>query len=385
MAGTFALRASSNMFSTNLPLVARELFDFSDALVGILTGIVALAGFISLTFVNARLRSVWRRRLFIASAFIYGAVFSFIPLGGYFGVWFLSITAGFFLQLISTNQTNASGILGKTGSGRERVITLYTVILSASLVVGPLINSAILAHVSLDFSFAAFAFFPVGAAVLSLLIPVPRESSTVVPNEVAEKANQEVKPVGSFRHTWRNRGFQAAVFIYAMYGIPFAALVSFGGLFSHEYYNASNASVQLYFVIFFGISFLFRAIMLFAKKINIRAMILASIFLTLLGVMMLVTIINPISYAIALAVLGIPHGLTFPTSLIVISRSSDESRRNALNSYFGSSYAMISVLTPLLMGLLADQFGLRYAFGALVISIAVFSYLILRKWDAIED
>ena len=38
------------MFYTNLPLVARELFNYDNTNVGLLTGIVALAGFISITF-----------------------------------------------------------------------------------------------------------------------------------------------------------------------------------------------------------------------------------------------------------------------------------------------------------------------------------------------
>lgn len=383
-AGAFAFRASSNMFYTNLPLVAREVFNFSNTAVGTLAGIAALAGFISITFVNTKLQSTWRRRLFIAGAFIYSAIFSFIPLEGYFGIWFLSIMAGFFIQLIPTNLANASGIIGKA-SVRERAITLYTVSLSASLVVGPFINSEILTHVSISYSYAAFAAFPICAALLTPLFPFPKESSTVAETDRLDtrKKVDQSSSLGSFRQTWRNQGFQAALFINAMYSVPFAALVSFGGLFSREYFHVSNSSVQMYFVIFFAVSFLFRLLLLFSKTMNIRAIMVVSISLTLVGIMLLIVASNPFFYAVALAVLGIPHGLTFPSSLIVILRNSDESRRNILNSYFASSYALINVLTPLLIGLIADLIGLRFAFGALFISIAVFAYLIFRKWSNI--
>ena len=381
-AGAFGFRASSNMFYTNLPLVAREVFNFSDTAVGILAASVALAGFISITFVNAKLRSTWRRRLFIAGAFTYSAIFSFIPLEGYFGLWVLSIMAGFFLQMISTNQANASGIIGKTGV-RERAITLYTVSLSASLVVGPFVNSVILTHVSLSYSFAAFAAFPICAAALTLLFPFPKETSSALAAETdrldpAKKVDQ-ASITGSFRSTWRNQGFQVALFINAMYSIPFVALVSFGGLFSREYFHVSNSSVQLYFVIFFAVSFLFRSLLLFSGRMNIRAITIVSILLTMVGIMLLIVASNPFFYAVALAILGIPHGLTFPASLIIIMRNSDESKRNTLNSYFSSSNAMINTITPFLIGLIADQIGLRFAFGALFISIGAFAYLIFRK------
>lgn len=370
------------MLFTNLPLVAQELFNFNDTTVGTLLGIASLSGFISVTFVNARLRSVWRRRLFIASSFIYSAIFSFIPLDGYFGVWFLSIVAGFFLQLVSTNQTNASGIIGKTTSGRERAITLFTVSLSASLVIGPLVNFAILTHVSIAYSFVAFAAFPVSAAILSLFFPFPKETNASAKSNELENMKQTSNSV-SFREAWKNQGFRAALYIYAMYSIPFVAIVSFGGLFSREYFHATNSSVQLYFAIFFAVSFISRALMLRFNKVNIRAMTIVSILLTLVGITLLVLATNLLFYAVALAVLGIPHGLTFPSSLIVIARNSDESKRNVLNSYFGSSYTIINVLGPFIIGSVADMIGLRYAFGVIFISIGVSTYLVSRKWSYI--
>jgi MFS family permease len=387
-ASTFALRASTNMFNTNLPLVAREIFDFRNASVGTLSGLVALASFISITFVNARLRSKWRRRMFIASAFGYCAIFSFVPLGGALGLWIIAAVAGFFVQLIMTNQATASGIIGKTTSGKERGIALYTVSLSASLVVGPLVNSFILTRVSLANSFAVFSVFPITAALLALLIPFPKEASLPVQAEnVSDTPSSQVsRRVGSFRETLKNQGFQAAIFNNAMYSIPFAAIVSFGGLFSKDYYHASNIEVQYYYAIFYAVSFVFRSLLLFSHRVNIRGLTAASTVFSLLGVGLLVTVINPSSYAIAMAILGVPHGLTYPSSLIIISRSSNESERNTLNSYFASFSTIVNVLTPFLIGIVSELIGLRYAFSLLLVSISIFAVLIFHKlsvWKSI--
>ncbi len=390
-AGTFTLRAGTNMFNTNLPLVAREIFSFRNASVGSLSALVALSGFISITFVNTRLRSKWRRRLFIASAFSYCALFSFVPLEGPLGVWIIAAAAGFFIQLIMTNQANASGIFGKTRSGRERGIALYTVSLSASLVAGPLVNSFILTRVSLAESFAVFAIFPLATAILALLIPFPKEVETVSIESAEEGVktparrkpdipeNKAVEAGTSFRETLKNPGFQAAIFNHAMYSIPFAARVSCGGLFSKDYYGASNVTVQYYFAIFYAISFLFRTLLLFSKRANIRLLTAASTVFSLLGIALLVTIVNPLSYAISMAILGIPHGLTYPSSLIIISRSSGESMRNTLTYYFASFSTMINVLTPFAIGLVSELIGLRYAFSFLLVSISIFAFLIFRK------
>ena len=190
---TFALRAGTNMFNTNLPLVAREIFSFKNGTVGSLSGLVALSGFISITFVNARLASGSRRLLFIGSAIGFFLLFSFAPLGGPLIIWFIAGAEGFFMQLIMTNQANASGIIGKTTTGRERGIALYPVSLSASLVVGPLVDSLILTRVSLAESFAVFSIFPLTTAVLTFLIPFPKDSS--IPLETGGEASHlEVHP-----------------------------------------------------------------------------------------------------------------------------------------------------------------------------------------------
>jgi DHA1 family multidrug resistance protein-like MFS transporter len=406
-ASTFALRASTNMFNTNLPLVAREIFSFKNASVGTLSGLVALCAFISITFVNARLRSKWRRRLFIGSAFGYFGIFSFAPLEGPIGIWIIAAAAGFFVQSIQTNQANASGIIGKTKSGRERGITLYTVSLSASLVVGPLVNSFILSRVPLSDSFAVFSVFPLTAAILALFIPFPKEeeviaATTTVSLPVANTeeqlktfaatttTNQDIPKIasGSFRDTLKNPGFQSAIFNNALYSIPFAALVSFGGLFSKDYYHATNIAVQYYFAIFFAVSFLVRALILFSHRANIRLLTAGSTVFSLLGVTLLVTSASPLLYGISMAILGIPHGLTYPSSLIIISRSSSEAERNTLNSYFASFSTMINVLTPFLIGIASELVGLRFAFSFLLVTISIFAILIfqkLSKWKSLSS
>ena len=369
------------MFYTNLPLVAREIFSFRYGIVGALSGLVALAGFVSITFVNARLASRSRRPLFIVSAVGYFLLFSFVPLLGPLGIWLVAGASGFLVQLVMTNQANASSIIGKTTTGRERGIALYTVSLSASLVVGPLVNSLILTKVSLAESFAVFSIFPLTTAFLSFLIPFPKDAATPVEARADAGAEEFRAPpkIGSFIETMKNDGFQAAIFNNAMYSIPFAAIVSFGGLFSKDYYAASNIGVQYYFAIFYAVSFVFRTLLLFSRRANIRLLTAASTVFSLLGVALLVTVINPWSYVIAMAVLGIPHGLTYPSSLIIISRSSGESQRNTLNSYFASFSTIINVLTPLLIGFVSELLSLRYAFSLLLVSISIFALLIFRK------
>jgi len=58
---TFAVRAVNNMVGTTTPLLAKYGFSFSNALVGVLTSIVAAVNLLSIILINARLPSRLRR------------------------------------------------------------------------------------------------------------------------------------------------------------------------------------------------------------------------------------------------------------------------------------------------------------------------------------
>jgi len=101
--------------------------------------------------------------------------------------------------------------------------------------------------------------------------------------------------------------------------------------------------------------------------------------LTIIGVMLITTSPNVYAYAVALALLGIPHGLTYPLSLIVISRDSRDDERNVLNSAFSSIMTIIGVLSPMLLGAAADLMGLRLMTLLVEASVIVFTWFLYKS------
>ncbi|MFP3171414.1 MAG: hypothetical protein RXQ98_09425 [Sulfolobaceae archaeon] len=127
---------------------------------------------------------------------------------------------------------------------RERMLSLYTLALSTSLIIGPLIESAILLKFTLFQAFIFFSILPTLVAISSFLVKFPEEEE-----------NERVKV-----KVWKNPGFRISIFLNLMYALPFGTLTTFGGIYAVDSFHASYSLATALFGMFFATSFLGRLI-----------------------------------------------------------------------------------------------------------------------------
>jgi len=84
-------------------------------------------------------------------------------------------------------------------------------------------------------------------------------------------------------------------------------------------------------------------------------------------------------YALSLLILGLPHGLTYPLSLLTLSRSFDERTRSAANSYFFSIMMASGAIMPFAAGALVELIGIQYSFIAIIPPVGALYYLLKRE------
>jgi MFS family permease len=92
-----------------------------------------------------------------------------------------------------------------------------------------------------------------------------------------------------------------------------------------------------------------------------------------------------IIYFIIICFLGIPHGLTFPTSLTALSRSFKEDEISVANTYFYALMMFLAVVVPSVSGLMVYSVGLRYTFLLFVIPVIILFILILYEYKQIPE
>lgn len=259
---TFAIRASNNMIATTLPLFSKYYFHFTQSEVGILSALLSLGTFITSGIINSRLQSNTRRRFFIISSVAYAIILPLFYFTNSLTIWIVSLLAGLSLGSIMPNIITYAGLLDDR-KARERLLSIYTLALSASLVAGPAIETAVLTHFTIPYVFLFFEPFAILSAILSFFIKFPEENS--------KSARVSV---------FNNPGFKTAVINILTYNIPFSVILTFGGIYAVDYLHVSFAEVTALFSLFFTTSFLARIYLSIRPPQSVRLHAIAAISMT---------------------------------------------------------------------------------------------------------
>jgi len=269
------------------------------------------------------------------------------------------------MGLIFPNIINFAGSIDDQKS-RERMISLYTTSLSLSLIVSPLLESFILSNFSL---ITAFLFF----SIFSFLVPIT--------SFMIEFKDDEGKRASSSKEVLKSPPFLASIFNNLMYDIPFGMIVTFGGIYAISLFHASYSLAVMIFTFYYLTSFISRGLFTLKTPRNIITIIYADALITVVGLLSVSLSPSLLIYVISLVLLGIPHGLTYPSSLILLSRSfKDVESRNIANSYFSGILIGLTGFIPLIMGYSVEEIGLRYSFTSLsVVSLVLFILFLVES------
>jgi MFS family permease len=352
---TFAFRATNSMIPPTMSLIAKDL-GFGESEIGALALTFMGCTFISSAFINARLRSGRRRTFFMVASWAYSLVFPFFYFSGPITLWILAALAGFSLGFVMPNIMTAAGGAGRDRKSVERALALYTLALSTSLMVSPSLEGLILRYFTLREAFLLFEPIALLVGALSPALPFPEEGA---------------RGGALARGVLRSPGFAVSLLNQLAYQIPFAFIVTFSSIYAVQRFSATNSAAIFLYVAFYATSFAARFALTARPAENLTALMILSATLTLMGLFAAWAAPSIIIYAAALAILGIPHGLTYTISVISLSRVFDVKTRNAANSYFSSTMMLIGAFLPALLGILADLMGLRTAILVLVIPVAI--------------
>lgn len=368
MTFTFSVRASNNLILTTIPLISKYYLNFNGIEIGMLAATAMGSTAIMSGFINSKLNMHKRRELFISSVVIYSFLEPVFYFSNIYSIWILVILSGFFFGSIMPNIMSSAGTINDKKL-RERTLTLYTLSLSASLIIGPLIESYILLYFDLNQLFIFFIPFGIIAIILSFKIRFPEEN-----HKTEKKIN-----------VFKNEGFKLSVFNNISYDLPFALILTFGGIFARTEFNAQYSVVELLLSGFFGLSFLSRFFLTYrpAKRLYITTM--TSVSITIVGLIMVYFSDNLITYFITISFLGIPHGLTFPTSLTALSRSFKKDEISVANTYFFALMMFLAVIVPSVSGLMVYSVGLRNTFLLFTIPVIILFILILYQYKKMPE
>jgi len=362
---TFSIRSSNNVLQTTLPLLSKYNFFYSEFDVGILIALMSLCSVITM-IINGKMRGKSRRYMFIASNVIYTFAFFLFAFSGSLSILLYTVLSGTAYGFVFPNIMTSAGLFSDKKI-REKVLGIYSLTLSVSLIGGPALESLILTYFSLRTVFILFAPLVVLGAAVSPFLKFPIETMT----------RQRVT-------LWDKPGFRLAIYTFLVYSMPTAFLLAFGGIFARSDFGASYASITLLFALFFAASFATRLLfsVLTIGKLWPYVVTMMAFSITGLGLMFVSP--NLLVFSVALVLLGIPHGLGMPIALFAIGRSFEVSQRNKANSSFTSVMMLMNVAMPLVGGGLLNFAGFRFIMLYIIPVVVVMLYLTLTLVKSIK-
>ncbi len=358
---TFSMRATNNMIITTVPLLAKIDLGFSRFLVGIISAVIYLFTFTVTFYINPRLNSVLRRKLFIGAN-----VAILVSLVGYYfaddiTIWLISALAGLAYGIMMPNLITSSSLL-KDQRERERLISLYSVGLSLSLILGPTIEDYVLTFVSYRYVFLFFIPVVLAGLIVSTMIKFPDTKNETRANVM------------------KNDGLRASILTVTTYNVPFAALSIFLTLYAISKFHVSGAVAYSPYIYFFSVSFLTRIVLTIRPLKHIKIPLVISIIITGFSLTMFPFLSTFTDFLLLMMLLGIPHGSIFPMSTIMIARGTTIEQRSAANSYFMAYNNVLFMIIPLVFGYIVGFIGYDYSFFILIIPVIASAIYLFKRY-----
>ncbi len=434
---TMLMRSSQNMAQTTFSLLGSDLLGLHATVIGVLAAVTSVVAILTMVTISGRVPARLSQRALVVGIAAMGISFPLI--GEARSLWLLTVglvVLGFGGGLAFPTLITAAGAMADEAASpgaRDRPIALVGVALSVSLATGPFLETGVLAATgaNLRATFLAFSLLPVAAVAILLLARRPGRRAQRAPDRAdedvlaqgsgptdthagapiedpvtpvarpllaAEPTTGEVvavrvpeanhRPKVSVRKSLADRNFRLALTGELIYAAPFAAIVVFGALLARHEYGLSPAATEVAFGVFFVISFVVRAVLVWQSPIRHKlALFRVAAILTLVGLAVVATGHSFAVLLVAMALLGVPHGLTFPLTMGLVAEGRHRDELASINAHLSASVQAVNLALPLLLGFGIDEIGYRPMFLLLLVPVAgaaVAQLLIARSRTAPE-
>ncbi|MGH8202090.1 MAG: MFS transporter [Steroidobacteraceae bacterium] len=378
---TGSFRSAQNMAQTTFSLLGLSL-GFSGAAIGAVAAGSNLIAVLTMLLVTAHLAtSSAQRAIFVGLLFMTASLASFLepsPIMLLVGSLLLGIAGGLVLPSAATAIGDLASSAGdRSRAARGRALAMLALVLSISLALGPLYESLVLSATHERLQAAYLAFLPV--PLIGAVVARGRRMAAAVP----AASGTFWESMASLGSLFRNREWSLAVCGQAIYMVPFALVIVFAGLLGSSLYHASASTTEIGIALFFIVSFLCRAALTRRPAVRYRVKLFAlCVVATLCGIALLAIGHGTGLFMVALAVLGAPHGLTYPLALGLVSDAVPIEELARANAGFQAVSNLISVVVPFVFGLVIDQFGDRAALLCAAIPVLPLAGLLWLLRDA---
>ncbi len=268
---------------------------------------------------------------------------------------------GFALALYSTTALTLCSMTSNSPSERDASIVAYTSSLALGMMAGPAMGSLAIAGLGLRNTFFLAALFPAAAIAL---VRLSIRGSDAVPISKRRRSS-----LGSILG---NGAFISAVCIYWAFAIIYSVFLAYATIYAKEDLFFASDQVALLFFGYFSMTALGR---LFIGRLVYSIGKNRALAFSAAGAIALSYIISgsrsPQAFAMAFVLMGIPHGIIYPTGAMIIADEIGPESLVRANSFYLLSWNLGAIMGPLFASGIAIAWGIPAAIAASAIPMAV--------------
>ena len=375
-------RANTMMVQSINPLFVKYILHTNLVYVGIATAVYAASTLSVRYIISIRVKPIHITKFIIVGMIL----FSMTMLGYFFSdslIEFLLfvVISGFATAIIMPFLLSLVNFVSDK-KDIEKNLTIYSLMLSLALVIGPILGTLLLAVLNIRYIYLLLFVFAAAGVFFAIKI------NKTAKNKIKEKISNELNQQYNAAHTnikkkkdklifrlFKNKKFLEVIFYNTVFSICFASIVAFRCVYARNNFNAPYFLITLLFAIFFISSLLTRIALLFLtkkgkikQKMNIMNI---SILLSSLSFAAMFLSNNIIFYALALVLLGIPHALIFPIGTMRISEVVEVKQIVAANTIYQSNFDIGGIIGPFFLAYIGEAYSIKLIF----LSLAVFLML----------
>jgi DHA1 family multidrug resistance protein-like MFS transporter len=368
-------RGAQNMALTTLALIIKEDLGYGAGTIGIISALSGIVLVLVTLSISARLKPAQLER---------AVLFSLVALA--VGLVTIGVSHSIYLTTFATVLLGIAGGLGMPGlagsvqlaagdgsANPQRILAIYTLVLSMSLAVGPLLEAGLLdaTHQDVRWPFIAFTVLPLLALVI--MVSRRREATALA----AKAAASGEPPTADQPSSERIRLLQTpevvkALFAQLMYAVPFAALTVFGAEVARVIDRATAAQAQLAFTVFFVFSLSCRGLVAWRSPVRRKGLAFGvSGLFTIAGLAFIVAGHSFLLFLVGMIILGVPHGAIFPLALSALSGSLPPDQLPRANSLLMGSSNFIGIIAPPILGLIAAATTYRLMMTTVLVPVVL--------------
>jgi MFS family permease len=414
-------RANTMMAQSINPLFVKYVLHTSLVYVGIATAVYAASTLLVRYIVSIRVKPSHITKFIITGMIL----FSIAMLGYFFSnslIEFLLfvVISGFATAIIMPFLLSLVNFVSDK-KDIEKNLTIYSLMLSLALVIGPLLGTLMLSFFSIRYIYLLLFVFAVAGLFFAMkinktaknkIIEKLRQDDNIVDsisdlqhsddntfinknsggvdsiepeNKISDNSNNQYNNYNNIKikqkkdrlifRLFKNKKFLEVVFYNTVFSICFASIVAFGGVYARNNFQAPYFLITLLFAIFFISSLITRLVLLFftkkgkiKQKMNIMNI---SILLSSLSFAAMVLSNNIIFYALALVLLGIPHALIFPIGTMRISEVVEVKQIVAANTIYQSNFDIGGIIGPLFLSYIGEAYSIKLIFFLLAVFLGL--------------